>query len=61
MKKPEIVAIEGVSFYIQEIEKDDLQVLIERKVTGDHLIGNYSIHHHQPHTTPGEYHIHYGT
>jgi hypothetical protein len=51
--------IEGVNFEITTYsESEVITYLNEGKNKGRELVGNYTIDHHQPHNSTGDYHIH---
>jgi len=55
--KQETIEIEGYIIVIF-FHEEESQLLIEAKSKGEPLIGTYSVTKHQPHTQPGDYHLH---
>jgi hypothetical protein len=57
--KYEVLEIEGLLILVTYYsDSDKSSLLLEAKFKGMPLVGTYSVIKHQPHTTPGEYHLH---
>jgi len=55
----EILEIEGFLILVTyHSDADNSELLLEAKAKGTPLVGTYSVMKHQPHTNPGEYHLH---
>lgn len=54
----ELVEIDGLLVLIHEIDDAEQQLLVEAKLNGNLLAGQYTYKKHQPHNPTGEYHLH---
>lgn len=55
----EVIEIEGFLILVTyHSDADKSELLLEAKSKGTPLVGTYSVIKHQPHTNPGEYHLH---
>lgn len=56
--KTEIFEINNLLVLVHDYEEDSNGIILEAKVRGNNLIGQYSYVKHQPHNPTGDYHLH---
>ncbi|PKH51912.1 hypothetical protein CXF68_14985 [Tenacibaculum sp. Bg11-29] len=56
--KTELIEVDEYLVFVHSVETENENLILEAKVKGTSLIGNYSYKKHQPHNPTGQYHLH---